>query len=113
MPQPPSNRAESVARFDALASPVGTAMPGDTPVPVSPSDDDVELLCGQYTEHDGGSHGCVLRFGHVGPHDLAPTGSVRDHYLVSSLAQIPSAHAHVTGLVVGSLEMYTRPTTSM
>ena len=81
--------AESVARFHALASPprtpAGTATPGGTPVPVSPSeveataagdvllrceDNDVELLCGQYTEYDGGCHGCVLPFGHDGPHDL-------------------------------------------
>ena len=84
--------AESVARFDALASPrrtpAGTATPGGTPVPVSPSEveataagdvllrctppprDEDELLCGQYTEYDGGCTGCVLPFGHDGPHDL-------------------------------------------
>ena len=75
---PRSTLADSVARFDALASPspAGTATPGGTPVPVSPSEveataagdvllrcstaNDVELLCGQYTEYDGGCHDSIV-----------------------------------------------------
>ena len=41
------------------------------------SEDDAPELCGSRTERDGGFDGCILPFGHDGPHDLGVDSRTR------------------------------------